>query len=886
MAEDTEKQEGSGTSQQLGSSDVEPFLGEYKDVNSFAQKALGTLMQATKCSNSLPATGDDYEFYSSFDNIRDFYTDHGRKLLDNITDMMRHQGVRGNVREDSRTVEIDDKMDAIIDANDIILERVSTMLDEASGINKTAKPVLPPGAKDNIVVSSWNRKSHERSKSGTFRLMQAKNIQRPQMKFREKVDNSNMPFVPIIKYKPNAQKPLGRASIDKPEDLDVPAALADFIHQQRHEQETGDVIDMSGHPYQYELDHLQPIPSQLESRDPEKYKPLTDTQLKMINTLDQLQQLSDLLNKQKEFAVDLEHHSYRSFQGFTCLMQISTREEDYIVDTLELRSDLHILNEPFTNPNIVKVFHGADMDIGWLQRDFGLYVVNMFDTGQASRVLSFSQFSLAYLLNHFCQVQADKQFQLADWRIRPLPEELLRYAREDTHYLLYIYDVMKNELLEKGNAGKNLLRTVLSRSSQVCLKRYQKPLFNEESYFNLLRKNRKTFNSQQIHAFKLLFAWRDRIARTEDESCAYVLPNHMLFQISEVLPREPQGVLACCNPIPPLVRQQVNEIHQLVLLAREKPIQKTLQPETKKKEPVELKIKVKVINLESFLHCPHDLSHRSKSRSKSTSVSDIEMTDAAPISDRSSLFGHSSDDMRTPAVQMAEPIIDLFSYPNEDKPANEMTAAMKKVEKIKTQFVSPFEKYLPNKTVTQIASTLLEASKISLGDDKMRHSTEADVKPLVKTDLWKLKPATEPKKTQKPEELATSVEGNMKRQRDDVEENTATPIRQQMASMKKRKLVDTESRQKLDSDQSEKGEKTRDERPFHPFDYSKVNYKVFEEDKKKKKQKTYHPGSQIAGPSFQNAPRSRTAPSTGQRSMTYGNKAGSSHQRKQHWPKR
>ena len=62
--------------------------------------------------------------------------------------------------------------------------------------------------------------------------------------------------------------------------------------------------------------------------------------------------------------------------------------------------------------------HGADMDIQWLQRDFGIYVVNLFDTGQASRVLSLPRYSLAFLLQYCCNVQADKQYQLADWRIR------------------------------------------------------------------------------------------------------------------------------------------------------------------------------------------------------------------------------------------------------------------------------------------------------------------------------------------------------------------------------------------------------------------------------------------------------------------------------------
>jgi exosome complex exonuclease RRP6 len=44
----------------------------------------------------------------------------------------------------------------------------------------------------------------------------------------------------------------------------------------------------------------------------------------------------------------------------------------------------------------------------------------------------------------------DKKYQLADWRMRPIPADMLKYAREDTHYLLHIYDRMRIELLERG----------------------------------------------------------------------------------------------------------------------------------------------------------------------------------------------------------------------------------------------------------------------------------------------------------------------------------------------------------------------------------------------------------------------------------------------------
>lgn len=36
-------------------------------------------------------------------------------------------------------------------------------------------------------------------------------------------------------------------------------------------------------------------------------------------------------------------------------MQVSTRNADYIIDTLELRDKMQVLNEIFTDPAVVKV---------------------------------------------------------------------------------------------------------------------------------------------------------------------------------------------------------------------------------------------------------------------------------------------------------------------------------------------------------------------------------------------------------------------------------------------------------------------------------------------------------------------------------------------------
>ena len=76
-----------------------------------------------------------------------------------------------------------------------------------------------------------------------------------------------------------------------------------------------------------------------------------DTQSNNYTTLEQIH-----CTYTQPHTQNTQHHSYRSYLGFVCLMQISTRNHDYLIDTLELRHHMHILLDPFTNPDIVKVW--------------------------------------------------------------------------------------------------------------------------------------------------------------------------------------------------------------------------------------------------------------------------------------------------------------------------------------------------------------------------------------------------------------------------------------------------------------------------------------------------------------------------------------------------
>ena len=84
--------------------------------------------------------------------------------------------------------------------------------------------------------------------------------------------------------------------------------------------------------------------------------PFDSTTATLVDTPKLLMSMIEELRSAEEIAIDLEHHDEHSYIGLVSLMQISTREKDWIIDTLKpWRQDLEILNKIFADPKILKV---------------------------------------------------------------------------------------------------------------------------------------------------------------------------------------------------------------------------------------------------------------------------------------------------------------------------------------------------------------------------------------------------------------------------------------------------------------------------------------------------------------------------------------------------
>ena len=141
-----------------------------------------------------------------------------------------------------------------------------------------------------------------------------------------------------------------------------------------------------------------------------------------------------------------------------CRLSCATFAAFFLIDGFLSAPDLGI--DGHCRKLLPQVLHGGNNDVLWLQRDFHIYTVNMFDTFVACQVkhagkragswnktkkphwfrphpplgryhlsihrtdtfpaqeLEADSKSLAYLLRTMCGVDTDKSWQRSDWRIR------------------------------------------------------------------------------------------------------------------------------------------------------------------------------------------------------------------------------------------------------------------------------------------------------------------------------------------------------------------------------------------------------------------------------------------------------------------------------------
>jgi ribonuclease D len=241
------------------------------------------------------------------------------------------------------------------------------------------------------------------------------------------------------------------------------------------------------------------------------------------------------LKGEKILAVDTEANSLYAYREQVCLIQISTPKNDYILDPLAL-ANITPLGDLFSDPGIEKVFHASEYDILILDDEYSFGFQNLFDTMLAAQILGRDKLGLDSLLEEMFGIRVNKKYQRANWGKRPLPEDMLRYAQVDTHYLIKIRHKLASELDKKG------LYPIASEDfSRACRVHRQEREKKVAAYWRI--NGAKKLPPQKAAVLVSLFDFRDQIGRKINQPVFKILSSQTLLHLADNCPTSTKQLL-------------------------------------------------------------------------------------------------------------------------------------------------------------------------------------------------------------------------------------------------------------------------------------------------------------------------------------------------------
>lgn len=278
----------------------------------------------------------------------------------------------------------------------------------------------------------------------------------------------------------------------------------------------------------------------------------------MITRAQALERMVNRLTSEPILAVDTESNSLYAYQERVCLIQFSTPKDDFLVDPLAL-DDLSPLEPLFADPKIEKIFHAAEYDLITMKRDFNFEFENLFDTMVAARILGWEAIGLGSILKSEFDVELNKRYQRANWGKRPIPPDMMAYARLDTHYLIPLRFRMKSELKSNGRwllAEEDFarLRHINGRDRENS----PEPCWRVRGAYDL--------TPRQAAVLLALCHYRTKVAKSINRPLFKVIGDRTLLAIAEASPRS-TGEL---KKVPELSEKQYQRHEKGLLRAVEK----------------------------------------------------------------------------------------------------------------------------------------------------------------------------------------------------------------------------------------------------------------------------------------------------------------------------
>lgn len=277
-------------------------------------------------------------------------------------------------------------------------------------------------------------------------------------------------------------------------------------------------INVGSHPLEDMIKGLQ-IDKKVFAKLSFDYDLFKDSQGILVSTVRHLRDLVTHLATKKVIGLDLEGYNRGVYRGTTSIIQISTEQNNYVVDACAhlmrpaIKTGLKFILE---SPNTWKIMAGLKSDNLSLQRDFGIYLFPVIELQIAMRfylellgekclvcqrltslcprgrhgsvLQECMESSFDKIFKHFYPtLEMSKVPQKANWCTRPIHNDLLRYATLDSALALNIWDKMAVQFREKSKL--DIIQDDVVVRSNILLLQLNPFEKEEEDIEKFVRKN-------------------------------------------------------------------------------------------------------------------------------------------------------------------------------------------------------------------------------------------------------------------------------------------------------------------------------------------------------------------------------------------------------------
>lgn len=256
-----------------------------------------------------------------------------------------------------------------------------------------------------------------------------------------------------------------------------------------------------------------------------------------ITTTDDVERVAAAVRAAGQFAIDLEFMSEERYVPELALVQVAWRANG--VPTAVAIDPLAVDTSPIAklvaDPEVITILHSGQADLSLLRARLGVAGASIVDTQVAAAFLGMGeQIGYAPFIQRTLGLTVDKGGQFTEWLRRPLSEDQLRYALDDVLHLLPAWQIVEDELRERGR-----LAWVLEECERMARGWSDRPP-PEEMYRRV--SGWATLRPRQQGALRAVAAWRERESLSANRPPARLVAERTLLELARRPPRTVDGL--------------------------------------------------------------------------------------------------------------------------------------------------------------------------------------------------------------------------------------------------------------------------------------------------------------------------------------------------------